>query len=246
MNDRSNVSAKYYDEVYAEHISQEKTEAELKLISRLCSPQDKILDVGCGTGRHLIPLHQAGYQILGLDTSQKMLDQLQSKKTGAKVINANFLEHKFDHKFDLITLMWNVVNESVLTEAELDQLMERLAKLLKPNGKALLNLSYEEDMETDGLDFYFETRGDKNSYQVNWKILNYDPDTKTTHSQEHIKVLDDQDQVVDSCLRLLTQRWWSLVQIEEATQAHKLDPLRVYLADYKDTYLILQPKGGVS
>ena len=38
-----------------------------------------ILDVGCGTGRHYIPLSQEGYDVTGLDGSQNMLNVLKRK-----------------------------------------------------------------------------------------------------------------------------------------------------------------------
>lgn len=38
------------------------------------NPLDHYLEVGCGTGRILLPLLKAGYQMTGVDTSQGMLD----------------------------------------------------------------------------------------------------------------------------------------------------------------------------
>ena len=45
----------------------------------------KILDVGCGTGRHYIPLTQEGYEVTGLDLSQNMLHMLKKKAGAAKL-----------------------------------------------------------------------------------------------------------------------------------------------------------------
>ncbi|AMV33229.1 Glycine/sarcosine N-methyltransferase [Pirellula sp. SH-Sr6A] len=38
-----------------------------------------IVDVGCGPGRNLIPLAERGYQVLGVDLSQDMLDEFSRK-----------------------------------------------------------------------------------------------------------------------------------------------------------------------
>ena len=38
-----------------------------------------VLDLGCGTGRHSLPLAQSGYQIIGIDLSRAMLNVTRSK-----------------------------------------------------------------------------------------------------------------------------------------------------------------------
>lgn len=235
----SDPAAKYYDEVYADFIDDKKTATELQLITQLVGPKARILDIGCGTGRHLIPLHHKGYQVTGIDASAPMLDRLKNKETEAKLIHANVLNTKINEKFDLIIMMWNVVNELAVTETDLAKLMEFIQIHLDKSGKALINLSYDEETPTDGLDFYFETKGKSNSYQVNWKILEYLPDRKITHSQEHIKVFDQKNQIVDSSLMIITQRWWSFDQIINSANHSQMDVLKLQLSGYTDTYMVL-------
>ncbi len=49
-------------------------EAELQFNKSL-----KILDVGCGTGRHTIELTRRGYQVVGIDLSESQLDKARKK-----------------------------------------------------------------------------------------------------------------------------------------------------------------------
>ena len=47
-----------------------------------------ILDlVGCGTGNHAIPLAQRGYEVVGIDRSENMLDQARREATGQSHIH---------------------------------------------------------------------------------------------------------------------------------------------------------------
>lgn len=48
-------------------------------------PQSKILDVGCGTGRHSIELAQRGYKITGIDISRGMLKEAQRRASDVAV-----------------------------------------------------------------------------------------------------------------------------------------------------------------
>lgn len=47
-------------------------EAEF-LVNELGSKSGSVLDVGCGQGRHLVPLAKAGYQVTGVDLSRPLL-----------------------------------------------------------------------------------------------------------------------------------------------------------------------------
>ena len=43
---------------------------------------DPILELGCGSGRVLIPLAEAGFNVTGLDNSRAMLAKAQGKRRG--------------------------------------------------------------------------------------------------------------------------------------------------------------------
>jgi ubiquinone/menaquinone biosynthesis C-methylase UbiE len=58
---------------WAQMADQNQTEKQLKFLRNQLKPEGTILDLACGTGRHLIPLSQLGFEILGLDVSVKLL-----------------------------------------------------------------------------------------------------------------------------------------------------------------------------
>jgi len=80
-----------------------------ELIVRLLRPQkgERILDIGCGTGNHLLLFHRLGLDVTGLDASPYMLDIARSRlgnKASLKIGRAEDLPFE-DNEFDLATLI---------------------------------------------------------------------------------------------------------------------------------------------
>ncbi|MCR4260885.1 MAG: class I SAM-dependent methyltransferase [Candidatus Colwellbacteria bacterium] len=80
-------------------------ESEKILVERYFKPKTNILDIGCGSGRATIPLHQAGYSVVGVDITPEMIRVAQSVaesknlKIDYRVGDATKLEFK-DNTFD--------------------------------------------------------------------------------------------------------------------------------------------------
>jgi SAM-dependent methyltransferase len=66
--------AAIYDAIYAG-----RDDTGLWLTVAAAADRGPILELGCGTGRVLLPLARAGYDITGLDFSQAMLDRCRAK-----------------------------------------------------------------------------------------------------------------------------------------------------------------------
>ena len=80
-----------------------------ELILRLLRPQkgERILDIGCGTGNHLLLLYRLGFDVTGLDISPYMLDIARSRlghKASLRIGKAEDLPFE-DNEFDLATLI---------------------------------------------------------------------------------------------------------------------------------------------
>lgn len=80
-----------------------------ELIVHLLRPQegDRVLDIGCGTGNHLLLFYRLGLDVTGLDASPYMLDIARSRlgnKASLKIGRAEDLPFE-DNEFDLSTLI---------------------------------------------------------------------------------------------------------------------------------------------
>jgi 2-polyprenyl-3-methyl-5-hydroxy-6-metoxy-1,4-benzoquinol methylase len=109
-------------------------EADLYLdILKQFIPHGKLLDVGCSLGLFLGQAAKWGYDVLGLEPSQKAV--LFAKNTfGIEVLPLTFEESNFeDDSFDIITLL-DVI------EHQLDPLpmVYELYRILRPNGVLLI------------------------------------------------------------------------------------------------------------
>lgn len=69
--------AERYDE--NEFTKHSENEVEFLLSLYPIAPSGKILDLGCGTGRHAIEFAKRGFQVTGVDFSPKMLEQAKKK-----------------------------------------------------------------------------------------------------------------------------------------------------------------------
>jgi len=148
-----------YDYHYIDFASAKK---EIEFIERTLDLKvgDKVLDLGCGNGRHSILLAERGYQVTGVDYSKSLLEmaQVEAEKRGLS------LELRCQ---DMLTLdddsLYNGViildgSFGIFTDSENEDIIRRGAKALKPGGKLLLQ-SYNpyymafnqgRDAEVDG------------------------------------------------------------------------------------------------
>ena len=115
MEDFYVIPETYFSKETAEHydksprmrkVQRELTERALELLGL---SEGKVLDVGCGTGFSLAILEGQGFDAIGIDISQPMLDI--AKRKGLKVKRADFAKLPFkDRTFDgllsISSLQW--------------------------------------------------------------------------------------------------------------------------------------------
>ena len=101
----------------------------------------KILDVGCGTGRHSIELSKRGYQVTGIDLSDSQLVRAREKaeKQGQKI---DFLKHDarnlpFENEFDLVIMLCEGAFPLMETDEMNYEILKNAAKSLKEHGKII-------------------------------------------------------------------------------------------------------------
>ena len=99
----------------------------------------KILDVGCGTGRHAIELTKRGYNVTGIDLSEAQLKRAKEKAADANLVidfqrqDARCLP--FDSEFD-VAIMLCEGGFSLMETDEMDyEILKNVTKSLKPQAK---------------------------------------------------------------------------------------------------------------
>lgn len=99
----------------------------------------KILDIGCGTGRHSIELTKRGYKVLGVDLSES---QLAGAKEKAAALNLNITFQQqdarnlpFSEEFDLAIMLCEGGFSLMETDEMNFMILQSAANSLKPKGK---------------------------------------------------------------------------------------------------------------
>lgn len=130
--------AGFYDALYAD----KDYEAEcdfLEAVFAECGvgPGASVLDLGCGTGGHVVPLARRGYDVTGVDRSASMVDRAQSKAgeadTLAGFVIADIRALELGRTFDAVISMFAVVSYQ-LTDADVSSVFSSARRHLATGG----------------------------------------------------------------------------------------------------------------
>jgi len=110
-NDIFDKYSHYYDLLYKDKDYNSEVEYVHSLISKYSFGAKTLIDFGCGTGRHDIIFAQKGYDITGVDLSEKMISI--AKKSRIK--NVNFLQGdiryiRLNKLFDVAVSLFHVIS----------------------------------------------------------------------------------------------------------------------------------------
>ncbi len=99
----------------------------------------KILDVGCGTGRHSIELSQRGYSVTGIDLSQSQLERAREKARHCGLV-IDFLKHNardlpFRNQFDVAIMLCEGGFPLMETDEMNFEILKNVTKSLKEKSK---------------------------------------------------------------------------------------------------------------
>ena len=126
--------AKYYDKFYQNKNYKKETE----FLKNFINANDKILDVGCGTGIHTALLTDNGFEVDGLDLNKEMLE-IAKTRLKTNLYWQNILEIDISKKYNMIISMFAVFNHLKDTDELMRGLMN-LKQLLHDGGKIIIDL----------------------------------------------------------------------------------------------------------
>jgi 2-polyprenyl-3-methyl-5-hydroxy-6-metoxy-1,4-benzoquinol methylase len=130
-----------YGQKYDQEIFTQGTLGECNFIEQeLKSDQSlKILDVGCGTGRHTIELSKRGYTVTGIDLSETQLSRAR-EKAGREHLKINFVIQDarnlpFDKEFDAAIMLCEGGFPLMETDEMNFEILKSVTKSLREHGK---------------------------------------------------------------------------------------------------------------
>lgn len=138
----------WYEELFSNYANRYDNESFTKGTDGECSfieseiafnKQVRILDIGCGTGRHSIELTRRGYNVTGVDLSESQLKRA-AEKAKAQNLQIEFLKHDaralpFENEFDLSIMICEGAFPLMETDEMNFSILQGAYRSLKPGGK---------------------------------------------------------------------------------------------------------------
>jgi len=115
-------------------------EVENILISKyFTNKSGKVLDIGCGYGRTTKPLHDLGFDVVGIDIVPKMIADAQkdNPQIDFRIMSATSLEFP-DNSFDYIMFSFNGI-DYIYPELRRFEALKEAYRVLKPGGVFILS-----------------------------------------------------------------------------------------------------------
>jgi|SRR5438132_9748853 len=127
-----NQSAQFYDALY--HFKDYAAAAEQlhALIQETCPAATTLLDVACGTGKHLQYL-RAHYEVEGLDLNGKLLEIARQRCPGVGLHEASMVDFNLGRSFDVVTCLFSSIGY-VKTLDNMEKAISNMARHLNPGG----------------------------------------------------------------------------------------------------------------
>jgi ubiquinone/menaquinone biosynthesis C-methylase UbiE len=102
----------------------------------------RILDMGCGTGRHAIELAKRGYNVTGIDLSESQLnraiEKAKKENLGIDFLRADARTLDFHDEFDAAIMLCEGAFSLMETDEMNFKILENARNALKPKGKLIL------------------------------------------------------------------------------------------------------------
>jgi SAM-dependent methyltransferase len=133
-----NYGNRYDDEIFTQGTTGECDFIEKEIAG---DKRTRILDIGCGTGRHALELARRGYAVTGIDLSLSLLDRAK-EKAAAQGLTVDFRcgdarELPFAAEFDLAIMLCEGAFPLMETDEMNFRILEGAARALKPGGKLI-------------------------------------------------------------------------------------------------------------
>ncbi len=197
----------WFDSPYYHILYKNRDDVEAKsfidnLIDHLhIKPANKLMDLACGKGRHAIYLNQKGFDVIGLDLSEKNISHANAfanDRLSFEVhdMRETYLYEQFDFAFNLFTSFGYFK-----TKKEHEAAILSVAQSLKPKGKLILDflnpytvinhLIPEEIKVVDDIEFHITKDISSDDYIV--KNIYFQHNSKDHHFIEKVKALRRMD-----------------------------------------------------
>jgi len=217
-----------------------RTRRELSFVKRLISryfPRRKtirILDIACGSGRHLVPLVKDGYKVDGIDISREMLKSLSKKldkEYDAEIIHGDMRIKRLERRYNFAYSFFNTLAEMTKDIDDAKNVLMNIKRCLRKGGILLLDTEnprrylYKIDFTLKGKEGDIEA-------QQHFKTIEYQDVSGLLCLREHLRVKRGgkkiEDRVIDN-----TYKWWTADELHLLFEACGYKNIKIAGDDYR-------------
>ena len=122
----------------------EEVERALKALG--LAPGARILDLGCGAGRHAIELANRGFDVIGVDISAELIEiaegEAQIKEVDVQFLCADLRALDYREAFEAVLNLHDGAIGYLENDAENQRTFQTIARALRPGGRFALEACY--------------------------------------------------------------------------------------------------------
>jgi ubiquinone/menaquinone biosynthesis C-methylase UbiE len=171
MNERERLVKKGYDKIAEEYQIDRPAfdhSEELVKFAGLLPKNGKVLDVGCGAGVPVAKfLVEAGFEVVGVDFSEKMLKLARKNVPQATFVRKNMIKMDFaDNSFDGLTAFYSIIH---VPREKHSLLFKNFNRILRPDGIMLVCMGpddWESTEEYYGIRMFWSQYSPEKSLQL--------------------------------------------------------------------------------
>src|SRR5450432_2567260 len=220
--------SRYYDLLYKHKDYAAEAGYVRSLIQRHHADAHSLLDLGCGTGRHMLLLAEAGYLVTGVDRSSEMLAVARADLSGASSERAFRLASsgaapQFTHgdvrsvrtgqKFDVVVSLFHVMSYQTKND-DLRAAFLTAKEHLKPGGVFIFDCWYGPTVLTERPSIRVRRLEDDRYSVTRIAEPTSHPNQNTVDVNYHVLVKDKQGGALDEFSETHTMRYLFVPEVE--------------------------------
>ena len=141
--------AKYYDLIYSWKDYAKEARTLRQLIRQYKrSRGTALLDVGCGTGKHIQQL-KGSFECVGVDVNEGMLEEARRNVKGVEFVKGDMVDFRLGRKFDVVLCLFSSIGY-LRTTAALAKTLRNFAAHLNTGGVVIIEPWFTKSTIIDG------------------------------------------------------------------------------------------------
>ena len=220
-------NSSYYKILY-QNRDEKEAEQFLNVLQKFLKKDEKILDVACGNGRHSIYLNSLGYNITGIDLSEKSITSAKQKSNNK--ITFDIWDMRKTYKKEYFDVVLNLFTSFGYFESDYENFkaIKSISSNLKENGILILDFFNSKKVISELVEIEQKTLSGI-EFNINRKIeegfilknIKFEDNGKKFEFTEKVKALNYSDfyKIFDSIKLEITNKFGDY-------QLNKFDPKR--------------------